>query len=113
MTGEADWHAIERLYEALATLTGSPVVTINRAVALAETRGPEAGLALLDTVAGDPRVAQYQPYWAARAGLLARAGPGPEAADAYRRAIGLEPDPAVRSFLLRKLDATRRGRGNV
>ena len=105
LTGRADWPAIERLYEALAALTGSPVVTINLAVAIAETRGPEAGLALLDTVGDDPRVAQYQPYWAARAGLLARAGQGLPAGDAYRRAIGLEPDPVVRAFLLREMEA--------
>ena len=105
LTGRADWAAIDQLYEALARLTGSPVVTINRAVAVAETRGPEAGLALLDTVAGDPRVAQYQPYWAARAGLLARSGQSGPAAEAYRRAIGLEPDPVVRAFLLREMEA--------
>jgi RNA polymerase sigma-70 factor (ECF subfamily) len=104
LTGRADWVAIERLYEALARLTGSPVVTINRAVAVAETSGPDTGLALLDTVADDPRVAQYQPFWAARAGLLARAGQSGPAADAYRRAIGLEPDPVVRAFLLRKME---------
>jgi RNA polymerase sigma-70 factor (ECF subfamily) len=103
VTGQADWAAIERLYAALARLTGSPVVTINRAVAVAEVSGPEAGLDLLDSVAGDARVAQYQPYWAARAGLLGRAGQADAAAAAYRRAIGLEPDPAVRRFLLRKL----------
>jgi len=101
-TGRADWAAIDCLYGALAQLTDTPVVTINRAVAVAETRGTEAGLALLDTVAGDPRVTEYQPYWAARAGLLARAGSVAAADEAYRRAIGLEADPAVRWFLLRK-----------
>jgi RNA polymerase sigma-70 factor (ECF subfamily) len=100
VTGRADWEAIERLYTALASLTGSPVVTINRAIAVAETRGATAGLALLDSVAGDPRVAEYQPFWAARAGLLARAGASAEADEAYRRAIGLEADPAVRRFLM-------------
>jgi RNA polymerase sigma-70 factor (ECF subfamily) len=98
-TGRSDWVAIERLYDALSALTGSPVVAINRAIALAETRGPTAGLAALDAVADDARLADYQPYWAARAGLLARSGET-EAADlAYQRAIGLEPDPAVRRFL--------------
>ena len=83
-------------------MTDTPVVTINRAVAVAETQGIEAGLALLGTVAGDPRVAEYQPYWAARAGLLARSGSAIAADAAYRRAIGLEADPAVRGFLMRK-----------
>jgi RNA polymerase sigma-70 factor (ECF subfamily) len=98
-TGRSDWPAIERLYEALLAITASPVVAINRAIAVAETRGPAAGLAALDELAGDPRLAQYQPYWAARAGLLARAGQVAQADQAYQWAIGLEPDPAVRRFL--------------
>jgi len=102
VTGRADWAAIDCLYGALALLTDTPVVTINRAVAVAETQGISAGLDLLDTVAADPLVAEYQPYWAARAGLLARAGSAAAADEAYRRAIGLEPDPAVREFLMRK-----------
>jgi RNA polymerase sigma-70 factor, ECF subfamily len=80
-------------------ITGSPVVAINRAVALAETRGPAAGLAVLDDLAGDARLAEYQPYWAARAGLLARTGAVDAAEQAYERAIGLESDAAVRRFL--------------
>lgn len=101
-TGSADWPAIVALYDVLASLTASPVVAVNRAVALAETEGPDAGLAALDALAGDPRLAEYQPWWAARAGLLARAGRTAEAAEAYARAIGLEPDPAVRNFLARR-----------
>jgi RNA polymerase sigma-70 factor (ECF subfamily) len=54
LTGRTDWAAIERLYDALAILTASPVVAINRAVAIAETRGPDAGLVALDALAGDP-----------------------------------------------------------
>jgi RNA polymerase sigma-70 factor, ECF subfamily len=98
-TGRADWAAIERLYDALWAMTESPVVAINRAVAVAETRGPAAGLAALDALAGDARLAEYQPFWAARAGLLARAGDVAAADQAYQQAIGLEPDPAVRRFL--------------
>ena len=101
LTGRADWEAIEMLYGALAALTGSPVVAINRAVAIAETRGPEAGLAALGVLKDDPRLASYQPYWAARAGLLARTGALREADRAYELAIGLESDPAVRRFLQR------------
>jgi len=101
-TGQADWTAIERLYDALMALTGSPVVAINRAVAVAETRGPAAGLAALDALADDARLAEYQPYWAARAGLLARSGDVDRAEQAYERAIGLEADPAVRRFLQRR-----------
>ncbi|HET6159821.1 MAG TPA: DUF6596 domain-containing protein [Dongiaceae bacterium] len=99
LTGRADWAAIERLYDALSALTQSPVVAINRAVAIAETQGPAAGLAALDAIAEDSRLAEYQPYWAARAGLLARSGAPGEADRAYQLAIGLESDPAVRRFL--------------
>lgn len=100
--GRTDWAAIEVLYEALAVITDSPVVTINRAVAIAETRCVEAGLACLDTLTVDRRLAEYQPYWAARAELLSRAGELDAADDAYQRAIGLESDPAVRTFLQRR-----------
>ncbi len=71
---------------------------INRAVAAAETRGPEAGLALLDGLDGEKALAEYQPYWAARADLLSRLGRRAEASEAYQRAIGLEADPAVRTL---------------
>jgi RNA polymerase sigma-70 factor (ECF subfamily) len=98
-TGVADWAAIEQLYDALLAVTGSPVVAINRAIAVAETQGPKAGLAALDALADDARLADYQPYWAARAGLLARAGQIDAADHAYQHAIGLEADPAVRRFL--------------
>jgi RNA polymerase sigma-70 factor (ECF subfamily) len=74
-------------------------VAINRAVAVAETRGGEAGLAVLDALQDDPRLADYQPYWAARAVLLARTGAKEAADQAYAQAIGLEVDPAVRRFL--------------
>jgi len=98
-TGSSDWRAIEELYGALLALTGSPVVAINRAVAIAESRGAAAGLEALDALSGNPRLADYQPYWAARAGLLARTGDGIAADAAYERAIGLERDPVVRAFL--------------
>jgi RNA polymerase sigma-70 factor (ECF subfamily) len=105
-TGQPDWPAIVGLYDALAALTASPVVAINRAVAVAETSGAAVALQELDALADDPRLVTYQPYWAARAGLLARAGRAGDACAAYRRAIGLEADPAVRRFLTRRLNAT-------
>jgi RNA polymerase sigma-70 factor (ECF subfamily) len=101
-TGSSDWAAIERLYDALSAITDSPVVAINRAIAVAETRGPAAGLAALDALRDEARLADYQPYWAARAGLLARTGEVDSADEAYQRAIGLEADPAVRRFLKRR-----------
>jgi RNA polymerase sigma-70 factor (ECF subfamily) len=106
-SGRPDWAAIERLYDALSALTESPVVAINRAIAVAETRGASAGLAALDAIADDARLAEYQPYWAARAGLLAYTGAVDEADRAYELAIGLESDPVVRSFLQERRAALR------
>jgi RNA polymerase sigma-70 factor (ECF subfamily) len=83
------------------------VVAINRAIAIAETDGPAAGLAALATLEGDGRLSQYQPYWAARAALLASAGDIDAADTAYEQAIGLEPDPAVRRFLQHRRAAMR------
>jgi RNA polymerase sigma-70 factor (ECF subfamily) len=109
LTGATDWAAIERIYEALLAITDSPVVGINQAIAIAEARGAAAGLANLDTLAQDARLAEYQPYWAARAGLLARTGASDAAEAAYDRAIGLEADPAVRRFLQERRAELRRG----
>jgi RNA polymerase sigma-70 factor (ECF subfamily) len=98
-TGEGNWKEVVRLYDALFGLAGTPVVAINRALALAELHGAGTALAAMPQVAADARVAEYQPYWAARAELLARTGAHGEAGHAYEMAIGLERDPAVRRFL--------------
>jgi RNA polymerase sigma-70 factor (ECF subfamily) len=98
-TGNVPWRAIFDLYDALVQLTGSPVASINRALALAELQGPEAGLNALASVTDDPRMSCYQPYWAARAHLLTHAGIHREARHAYEVAIGLASDPAVRKYL--------------
>lgn len=105
ITGQANWAAVLQLYELLAALTGSPVVALNRALAIAELRGAGSGLEALPDASADPRLAEYQPYWAARAELLARTGAGAEARRAYEVAIGLERDPAVRRFLQRRQSA--------
>lgn len=101
-TGSNNWAQVLELYDALASLTGSPVVAVNRALALAEVRGPDAALAALDAIAADARLEDYQPYWASRAELFARTGRRDEADRAYEIAIGLERDPAVRGFLERR-----------
>jgi RNA polymerase sigma-70 factor (ECF subfamily) len=98
-TGVTSWIAILHLYDALLSLTGSPVVSINRALALAESQGPAPGLAALDAIGENERLKSYQPYWAARASLLGRTGSYHAAKYAYQRAIGLESDPAVREYL--------------
>jgi predicted RNA polymerase sigma factor len=98
-TGRANWAEVVKLYDALAALAGSPVIAINRALAIAERDGAGAALAAMPAVAEDARLAEYQPYWAARAELLARTGANGEARRAYEIAIGLERDGAVRRFL--------------
>ncbi len=95
-TGRTDWPAILLLYDALLDATGSPVVAVNRAVALAKVQGAAAGLAALRDAAADGRLAGYQPFWAALAALAQ----GEEAEAARLRAAGLATDPAVRAFLL-------------
>lgn len=87
----------------MLALGGSPVVAVNRALALAETQGAAPALAVLQEVAGDERLAGDQPYWAAKAELLAKAGTLDEARRAYATAIHFERDPAVRHFLQRRL----------
>ena len=104
-TGISNWREIVKLYDVLFALTGSPVVAVNRVLAVAETDGPQVALAELDKIAVDPRLAEYQPYWAVRAELLAKMKKGIEAREAYQIAIGLERDPAVRRFLQRRQDA--------
>ena len=107
-TGQPNWSEILKLYDALLALTASPVVAINRALALAELHGPSAGLAAMPDSATDPRLAEYQPYWAARAELLTKSGAPKEAHEAYEMAIGLERDPAVRRFLQTRQSALAR-----
>jgi RNA polymerase sigma-70 factor (ECF subfamily) len=109
--GRSDWHAIAEIYDALLAISHSPVVAINRAVALTETQGVEAGIEALDALADDGRLTQYQPYWAACAEVFARAGKLNAANEAYDQAIGLERDPAVRAFLQQR-QAALRGKWN-
>src|SRR5579863_4081927 len=94
LTGRNNWAEVVQLYDALLALSGSPVVAINRALALAQLQGSNAGLDALQAMAADARLAEYQPYWAAQAELLAKAGARGEAHGAYEIAIGLERDPA-------------------
>jgi RNA polymerase sigma-70 factor, ECF subfamily len=94
-----DWVALGALYGELARLTGSPVVELNRAVAVAEVEGPEAALAVVDAVGLD----DYQYAHSTRAELLRRLGRTDEAAAAYRRARELATDDAERRFLDRRV----------
>jgi len=98
---DTDWPQIASLYGALGSLTPSPVVELNRAVAVAMADGPAAALPLIERLAGD--LDAYHLFHAARADLLRRLGCKPEAADAYARALELATNPAERGFLLRRI----------
>jgi RNA polymerase sigma-70 factor (ECF subfamily) len=101
-TGQPNWTQVVELYDALLAYASSPVVAINRALAIAERDGPRAGLHALEPLTFDVRLRDYQPWWAARADLLARTGQHAEARQAYDIAIGLEKDESVRRFLDRR-----------
>jgi RNA polymerase sigma-70 factor (ECF subfamily) len=98
-----DWQRIAELYDQLAELVPSPVVELNRAVAIAMVEGPAVGLARLDVLAGDERLAEYPYFHAARADLLRRLGRFSSAADAYRVARELTTNEVERAFLTRRL----------
>jgi RNA polymerase sigma-70 factor (ECF subfamily) len=100
-TGTPNWEAVLQIYDALLALTGSPVVAVNRALVIAELRGAAAGFEAMEEIA-DARLNEYQPYWAARAELLAKTKRRAEARHAYDVAVGLERDPAVRRFLQKR-----------
>ncbi len=99
-----DWPQIAALYAELARVAPSPVVELNRAVAVAFTEGPAVGLEVVDAVADDPRLARTHLLPATRADLLRRLGRRDEAADAYRAALALARTSPERAFLQRRLD---------
>jgi RNA polymerase sigma-70 factor (ECF subfamily) len=101
--GASDWAIVAELYARLAELEPSPVVELNRAVALAMADGPEAGLAALDRIAG---LDDYYLFHSARADFLRRLGR--PAADAYARAIELAPSEVEREFLRLRLGELQR-----
>jgi RNA polymerase sigma-70 factor (ECF subfamily) len=94
-----DWAQIVRLYDVLAQLEPSPVVELNRAVAVAMRDGPAAGLALIDDLLARGELADYHLAHSARAGLLRRLGRADEAAAAYRQALALARQDPERRFL--------------
>jgi len=104
-TEATDWAQIAELYGALGRLNPSPVVELNRAVAVGLASGPAAGLELLESLLGDPALERYQPLHAAHAELLSRAGDTAGAARAYERAIALTANAVERAELERRLGA--------
>ena len=97
-----DWAAIAALYSRLAAVHPSPVIELNRAVAVAMDRGPERGLQLIEALRES--LDAYRPLHSARADLLRRLGRAQEAGAAYRRALELDPNPVEAEYLRRRLD---------
>ena len=102
-----DWAQIAELYGALAALNPSPVVELNRAVAVGLAFGPAAGLDLLEPLLADSALEGYQPLYAAQAELLSRAGDTAGASRAYEQAIALSANAVERAELERRLNALR------
>ena len=92
---QTDWSQIVALYDQLLAVAPTPVVALNRAIAIGEVQGPAAALALVDELDLD----NYHPFHATRADLLRRLGRHSEAAAAYQRAAGMAPTDAERDFL--------------
>jgi len=102
---ETDWVRIAALYDALSQIAPSPVVELNRAVAVGFAFGPEAGLELLDQIAGEPSLRGYHLLPSVRGDLLAKLGRGEEAAAEFRRAAGLTANAREREMLLRRAES--------
>lgn len=109
LQGIKTWPAILKLYDHLFALTRSPVIALNRAAALAEVEGASAALPALESLADDPRMTDYQPYWAARGHIFAAAGRRDAAREALTLAIGLATDEAVRAWLRQRIAALQDG----
>ena len=103
---ETDWGRIAELYRALSLVTGSPVVELNRAVAVGMADGPAAGLAIADAVAGAPALGGYHLLPAVRGDLLLRLGRAAEARAEFERAAGLTRNNAERVFLRRRAESS-------
>jgi len=100
---DTDWAQIVRLYDVLERVQPSPVVSLNRAVAIAMASGPAAGLEIIERLAASNGLESYYLLYAARADLLRRLGSKQEAAGNYRRALGLTANDSERRFLERRL----------
>ncbi|MGN6588316.1 MAG: RNA polymerase sigma factor [Solirubrobacterales bacterium] len=100
---ETDWVRIAALYDALSQIQPSPIVELNRAVALGRAFGPEAGLALLDEIAEEPALANYHLLPSVRGDLLEKLGRHEEAATEFRRAAELTANARERELLLGRL----------
>jgi len=99
---ETDWTRIAALYAALGRITPSPIVDLNRAVAVSMALGPAAGLELVDKLTGDPSLKTYHLLPSVRGDLLAKLGRSDEARDEFERAATLTRNGRERDLLLRR-----------
>jgi predicted RNA polymerase sigma factor len=104
---ETNWHRIAALYATLAEVAPSPVVELNRAVAVSMAQGPAAGLAIVERLAGDPALRRYQWLPSVRGDLLAKLGRHGEASDAFAQAAALAGNGRERDFLLERAAAAK------
>jgi RNA polymerase sigma-70 factor (ECF subfamily) len=100
---DTNWREIAALYGELIRYEPTPVVEANRAIAVAMSEGPAAGLVILDAVGHHPQLGRWPQLHIARADLLTRLGRGEEAIGAYRTALELEPPAAERAFIIRRV----------
>lgn len=108
---ETDWPQIVELFGVLATIAPSPIVSLNRAAAVAMRDGPHVGLELLESLRSDPQLQSYHPFHAARADLLCRCHRFDEAAGDFRRALALAGSEPDRRYLRRRLMEAERNDG--
>jgi predicted RNA polymerase sigma factor len=107
---DTDWTEIVGLYDVLLELRPSPVVELNRAVAVGMRDGPEGGLVALDALSNEPALASYSYLSTARADVLRRLGHWTRATEAYEQALTLSDNDVERAFLAERIDETRRHR---
>ena len=106
---ETNWNAIRGWYDLLVRVQPSPIVALNRAVAVAMAEGPEAALPILDQLSAEGELENYHLLHSARADLLRRLGRNEDAAKSYKRALELATNESERRFLQRRLDGLRNG----
>jgi RNA polymerase sigma-70 factor, ECF subfamily len=110
---DTDWREIVRHYDELLRLQGSPVVSLNRAVAVAMAEGPERGLELMEELAAESDLENYHLLHAARADMQRRLGRAAEAAAEYEKALGLVTNESERRYLERRLKEVKQGSNEV
>jgi predicted RNA polymerase sigma factor len=109
---QTDWTRIAVLYDALAVIQPSPVVELNRAVAVSMAAGPEAGLAIVDGLAGEPSLAGYHLLPGVRGDLLAKLGRNAEARAEFQRAAGLTRNARERAVMMQRAEALAEAGGD-